>query len=121
MNTSDTVARHAPPTRLSSLAGAVFLPRDDGYDEARRRGTSPSTSGLPMVVFAESADDVVRAVRFARAQGCASHRRAPATAPPPLEPLEDAMLLKTSRMRHVDVDPARPAPHAPKRAPNGRT
>jgi hypothetical protein len=27
VNTSDTVARHSPPTRLSSLDGAVFLPR----------------------------------------------------------------------------------------------
>ena len=38
--------------------------------------------------------------------GCASHRRARATAPAPLASLEDAILVKTERMRRVEIDAA---------------
>jgi FAD/FMN-containing dehydrogenase len=57
-----------------------------------------------MVAFAESAHDVVRAVQFARAQGLRIAPQGSGHGSTALESLEDAMLLKTSRMRHVDVD-----------------
>ena len=44
-------------------------------------------------------------VAFAKPTTCASHPRAPATAPPRWTPLDDTILLKTERMRSVTIDP----------------
>jgi hypothetical protein len=57
-------------------------------------------------VFAESAADVARAVKFARAQGIQIAPQGTGHGSPSLEPLEDAMLLRTDRMRRVEIDPA---------------
>jgi FAD/FMN-containing dehydrogenase len=55
-------------------------------------------------VFPESVVDVVRAVRFARSQGL-SAAQSTGHGALPLETLEDAMLLRTSRMRRVQIFP----------------
>jgi FAD/FMN-containing dehydrogenase len=58
------------------------------------------------VVEAETAADVARAVGFARAQGMRIAPQGTGHGAPPLEPLDGAMLLRTSRMRGVRIDPA---------------
>src|SRR5262249_60852030 len=58
-----------------------------------------------VVVEAGSAADVTRAVRFARAQGMRIAPQGTGHGAPPLEPLDGAMLLRTSRMRGVRIDP----------------
>jgi FAD/FMN-containing dehydrogenase len=58
-------------------------------------------------VFAESAADVVHAVRFARSQGMRIAPQGTGHGSEPLESLEGVMLLRTVRMRRVGIDPAR--------------
>jgi FAD/FMN-containing dehydrogenase len=57
-------------------------------------------------VLAECSADVIHAVRWARAQGMRIAPQGTGHGALPLEPLEGAMLLKTSRMKDVDIYPA---------------
>ena len=56
--------------------------------------------------MAESAADVVQAVRFARSREMRIAPQGTGHGSEPLEPLADAMLLRTVRMRGVRIDPA---------------
>jgi FAD binding domain len=87
------------------VAGDVFAPGDQGYDQARRAWELAADQRPAVVVFPESVVDVVRAVRFARSQGLRIAPQATGHGALPLELLEEAM-LRTSRMRRVDVFPA---------------
>jgi hypothetical protein len=92
--------------RLSpTIAGDVFVPGDDGYDEARRAFFLGVDQRPSVVVLAESARDVVRAVQLARSLGMRIAPQSTGHGALPLEPLEGAMLIKTSRMRRVDIYP----------------
>lgn len=53
----------------SSIAGDVYAPGDEGYDEARTAWNLSMDQRPALVVMPESAVDVVKAVRFARANG----------------------------------------------------
>lgn len=105
-NTSNAIACRASRMLRSTIAGDVFVPGDDGYDEARRAFFLTADQQPSVVVLAESSTDVVAAVQFARAHGMRIAPQSTGHGALALEPLEDAMLLKTSRMRRVDVDPA---------------
>jgi hypothetical protein len=59
-----------------------------------------------VVVEAESAADVAQAVRYARARGMRIAPQGTGHGAEPLEPLDGAMLLRTTRMRKVRIDPA---------------
>jgi hypothetical protein len=88
------------------VGGDVFAPGDPGFDEARRAWDLAADQGPAVVVFAESVVDVVRAVRFARAHGLRIAPQSTGHGALPLESLADAMLLRTSRMRRVEIFPA---------------
>jgi FAD/FMN-containing dehydrogenase len=106
MSPANAIARHSLETLRSAIAGEVFVPGDDGYDEARR-GRNLSVDQRPSaVVSAESVADVVRAVRFARSHEMRIAPQSTGHGSAPLEPLEGAMLLKTSQMRRVEIYPA---------------
>ena len=53
----------------SSIAGDVYVPGDEGYDEARTAWNLYVDQRPSVIVMPESAIDVVKAVRFARAEG----------------------------------------------------
>jgi hypothetical protein len=57
-------------------------------------------------VVAESAADVVHALQYARARGMRIAPQGTGHGATPLEPLDGAMLLRTTRMRSVRIDPA---------------
>ena len=59
-----------------------------------------------VVVEAGSAADVARAVRFARGHGMRIAPQGTGHGAGPLGPLVGAMLLRTTRMRTVHIDPA---------------
>ena len=105
MNNPETGTRPVETLR-AAISGDVFVPGGDGYDEARRAWNLAEDQWPAVVVLPESAADVARAVQFARSQGMRIAPQATGHAAEALEPLEGAMLLKTSRMRRVDVDPA---------------
>jgi hypothetical protein len=93
-------------TLAAMVAGDVFAPGDEGYDEARRAWDLAVDQRPVVVVFAESSLDVARAVRFARSHGMRVAPQGTGHGALPLEQLQGAMLLKTSRMRRVDINPA---------------
>jgi FAD/FMN-containing dehydrogenase len=106
MNTLGTSARRSLEVLRESIAGDVLVPADRGYDEARRAWNLAANQRPAVVVFAQSAADVIQAVRFARLQGIRIAPQGTGHGAAPVEPLEDALLLKTSRMRRVDINAA---------------
>ena len=90
----------------AAMSGDVFVPGDGGYDQARRAYNLAEDQRPAVAVFPESAADVGWAVQFARSQGMRIAPQTTGHAAEALEPLEGAMLLKTSRMRRVSIDPA---------------
>jgi FAD/FMN-containing dehydrogenase len=103
---SATVTPSSLETLRAMVAGDVVAPGDQGYDQARQAWDLAVDQRPAVVVFAESVVDVVRAVRFARAHGLRIAPQATGHGALPLEELENAMLLRTSRMRRVDIFPA---------------
>jgi hypothetical protein len=101
------IASHALERLQEHITGVVIVPSDGGYDEARRAWNLTTDQRPAMVVFAGSAADVTEAVRFAHAQGMRIAPQGTGHGSEPLEPLDGAMLLKTSRMRRVSIDLAR--------------
>jgi FAD/FMN-containing dehydrogenase len=96
------------PSRLApALAGKIVIPEHAGFDDARRAWNLAIDQRPSAVVFPESAQDIAAAVLFARefdqrvaAQGTGHNAG-------PLGSLEDTILVKTERMRKVDIDPER--------------
>jgi FAD binding domain len=88
-----------------AIAGRVATPSDPDWDEARRAWNLAADLRPEAVVFAQNADDVAKTVRFAaenelRVSGQGTGHGAAA-----LAPLEGTILLKTERMRGIEVDP----------------
>ena len=90
----------------AAIAGQVFVPGEAGYDQARQAWNLAVDERPAIVVEAASAADVVQAVRYARAHGMRIAPQGTGHGAESLEPLDGAMLLRTTRMRQVDIDPA---------------
>ena len=106
MTTSNTFAGRDLETLRTAITGDVFTPADDGYDEARQAWNLTTDQRPAVVVMAESAADMVQAVRFARFRGMRIAPQGTGHGSEPLERIEGAMLLRTVRMRGVRIDPA---------------
>jgi hypothetical protein len=106
MNTTDTMAGRDLEALRAALGGQVFVPDEAGYDQARQAWNLALDQRPAVVVEAESAADVAQAVRFAHAHGMRIAPQATGHGAAPLEPLDAAMLLRTTRMRKVRIDPA---------------
>ena len=106
MTTSNVIAGRDLETLRTAVTGGVFVPGEAGYDEARQAWNLATDERPAVVVVAGSAADVVQAVRFARSRGMRIAPQGTGHGSEPLEPLQDAMLLRTSRMRGVRIDPA---------------
>ena len=105
MTTSDTIAGRDLETLRAALTGEVFALGDVGYDQARQAWNLATDERPAVVVMAESAADVAQAVRFARTRGMRIAPQGTGHGAEALEPLRGAMLLRTSRMRSVRIDP----------------
>lgn len=105
MSSAHSVPNEATEALRAEVAGQVFVPGDPGYDRARQAWTLSADQRPAMVVEAASADDVVAAVRFARSQGLRVAPQGTGHGAAPLEPLDTALLLRTSRLRGVRIDP----------------
>jgi hypothetical protein len=106
MNTTDTMAGRDLDALRAAIAGQVFIPGQAGYDQARQAWNLAVDQRPALVVEAGSAADVAQAVRFARAHGMRVAPQGTGHGAAPLEPLDGAMLLRTTRMRKVRIDPA---------------
>ena len=119
MNTSAITAPPTTGTLQAAITGQVFVPGGVGYDQARQAWNLAVDERPAIVVEAESATDVARAVRYARAHGMRIAPQGTGHGAEPLEPLGGAMLLRTTRMRKVRIDPAGRRPRRGRRS--GRT
>jgi FAD/FMN-containing dehydrogenase len=105
-NVTQTEKRGASLDALRAhLAGDVFAPGDEGWDEARRAWNLAVDQQPAAVALPESAEDVVAIVKFARRRGYRVAPQGTGHAAPPLGSLEGTILVKTERMRDVEVDP----------------
>jgi len=106
MNITDTMAGRDLEALRAAIAGQVFIPGQAGYDQARQGRNLAVDTRPAVVVAAGSAADVAQAVRYARAHDMRIAPQGTGHGAPPLEPLDGAMLLRTTRMRRVDIDSA---------------
>jgi len=106
MSTTDTIAGRDLEALRAAVAGPVSVPGEAGYDQARQAWNLVADQRPAVVVEAGSAAGVAQAVRYARARGMRIAPQGTGHGAEPLEPLDGAMLLRTTRMRQVRIDPA---------------
>ncbi len=94
-------------SRLAELAidGTVVARDDPGWDEARAAWNLVADQRPEAVALVESADDVARVVRFAAEQGLNVAGQGTGHGAAPLGALDGTILVKTERMREIEVDP----------------
>lgn len=88
-----------------TVAGRIATPDDADWDQARAAWNLVADQRPVAVVFAESAEDVAATVRFAAENGLKVAAQGTGHGAAPLAPLEGTILLKTERMRGIEVDP----------------
>jgi FAD/FMN-containing dehydrogenase len=87
------------------LAGDLVLPGDESWDEARQAWNLAVDQQPAAVALPETAADVVAIVDFAREHGLRVAPQGTGHNAGPLGWLDETILVKTSRMRGVEVDP----------------
>jgi FAD/FMN-containing dehydrogenase len=87
--------------------GAVALPSDDGYDAARQAFNLAVDQRPAAVAYPGNAQEVAAVVRFASERGLRVAPQATGHNAGPLGALEGTILLKTSGMHQVTIDPER--------------
>jgi hypothetical protein len=85
--------------------GAVHLPGDPGYDDARVPWSMTVDQRPAAVVYPACADEVAEVVRFAAQAGLRVAPQGTGHNAGPLGPLDDVILLRTSAMTGVTIDP----------------
>ena len=90
---------------VTALTGRVVLPEHPNWDEARLAWNLTVDQHPAAVVFPETAGDVIAAVDLARAFELRVTAQGTGHNAAPLGPLEDTILVKTERMRGIEIDP----------------
>jgi hypothetical protein len=87
------------------LDGEVVLPSDADWDAARQAWNLAVDQRPAAVVFAESADDVAAVVDYARRRGLRVTTQGTGHFAATLESFDDTILIRTCRMRGLEIDP----------------
>lgn len=87
------------------LQGSLVNPDQAAYDEARRAWNLAADQRPAAVVFPETVDDVQAAVKGAVAADLRIAAQSTGHAALTLDPLDDAVLLRTERLSFVEIDP----------------
>jgi FAD/FMN-containing dehydrogenase len=98
-----TIDRSTLEELRARLQGAAYTPGEEGYDEGRKAFNLNAHQHPAVVVVAEGAADVIAAVRLARDLGLGIGVLA--TGHGVAAPCEGGVLINTSRMKGVRVDP----------------
>jgi FAD/FMN-containing dehydrogenase len=98
-----TITSH---THLTEYNGAVVLPGDPRYDEARSSFNLLVDQRPAAVAFPSNAREVAEAVSYAQRHGLRVAPQATAHNQAPLGDMQDLLLVNVSRMQDVHVDPA---------------
>jgi FAD/FMN-containing dehydrogenase len=99
----------APDVRelRANLQGEVVVPGDENWDEARLAWNLAADQRPVAVAIVESAQDVVEVVRYARDCGLQVAPQGTGHNALAMGSLEHTILLKTHRLRGVEIDPER--------------
>ena len=89
-----------------TTAKAILMPGDPGWDDARRAWNLAVDQHPAAVAEPRSVQDVADVVRFARQYGLRVAAQGTGHNAAPLGLLADTILVKTTAMRQVSVDPA---------------
>jgi FAD/FMN-containing dehydrogenase len=92
-------------TLRDRLDGELVLPGDPGWDDARRAWNLAADQRPVAVVHAGSAADVVAVVDHARENGLRVTTQGTGHFASTIGSFEDTILLKTSRLRGLEIDP----------------
>jgi FAD binding domain len=87
-----------------SIVGRVASPSDPDWDQARQAWNLAADQRPSAVAFVEGADDVAEVVRFASRHGLSVAGQGTGHGAVALGPLDDTILIKTERMRGLDID-----------------
>ncbi|MBA3794947.1 MAG: FAD-binding oxidoreductase [Rubrobacter sp.] len=98
-----TISGSALEVLKGGLKGDAYAPGDEGYDEACAAWNLNAHQHPALVVVAEGAADVLAAVRLARDEGLGIGVMA--TGHGVAAPCDGGVLINTSRMKGVHVDP----------------
>jgi FAD/FMN-containing dehydrogenase len=88
-----------------AIAGRIATPSDPDWDEARLAWNLAADQQPEAVAFVESAEDVAEVIGFAAAHGLKVAGQGTGHGAVALESLDDTILLKTERLRGIEVDP----------------
>jgi hypothetical protein len=88
-----------------AIAGRVATPSDSDWDEVRLAWNLAADQRPEAVAFVESADDVATTVGFAAANNLKVAGQGTGHGAAALAALDGTILLKTERMRGIEVDP----------------
>jgi hypothetical protein len=94
------------PAELS-ISGRVATAADGDWDDARQAWNLTADQQPAAVAFVASAEDVSAVLRFAAERGMKVTAQGTGHGATPLPPLEDTILIKTTRMKGIEVDGAR--------------
>ncbi len=103
MATTPTTSEHIRAA-LSSFKGRLIGPEDDGYDEARKVYNAMIDRRPALIAYAEDADDVATAVRFARETGMLLAVRGGAHNGAGLGTCDDGIVIDLSHLKDIDID-----------------
>jgi hypothetical protein len=87
-----------------AIAGRIATPNDADWDQARMAWNLVADQHPQAVVFVESAEDVAATIRFAGENGLRVTAQGSGHSGPALPSLEGAILVKTERMRGIEID-----------------
>ena len=101
MSASSTSTHPAP----TPLEGGLALPGDERYDVARRAWNLAIDQRPAAVALPGSAAEVAAAIRYAAERGLRVAAQGTGHGAVTLGPLADTLLIRTDRMRGVQIDP----------------
>ena len=98
------------PQRYPDLAelritGDVVTPEDPRWEQARLAWNLAVDQRPALIAFPESPNDVIETMRYARANGMRVAAQGTGHGAVALGPLENTVLVKTSRLRRVEIQP----------------
>src|SRR3954447_184230 len=100
---------HESSTELRTLralsTGAVVSPTDSGYDEARAAWNLAADQRPDAVAVPENETDVAFAMAYAREARLRVSVQGTGHNPLPLGDMSESLLIRTHRMRRVEIDP----------------
>ncbi len=88
-----------------SITGRIATPSDPDWDEARAAWNLIADQNPEAVALVESTEDIATTVRFAAQHDLRVAGQGTGHGAAPLGPLEGTILIKTERMRGIEVDP----------------